>query len=430
MTLLDSLLLGTLQGLTEFLPISSSGHLVLLEHILKIDLSEQTMMAFDIILHAGTLAAIALYFFPIWWRLLTKPFKRESDGGPPLLILLIIGTIPAAIVGIFLKDIIESSLRTPLVVAIGFFITGGTLIGASYLARKNTSSRLGIGRVLAMGIGQVIGLLPGFSRSGWTIAGGMLSGLEKSRAAVVAFLLGAPALGGATVLAILGEGSSLAILGTGTICIGFASAFLASLLVMHGFLIVLRRYGLWIWSVYLFIAGFLLLALEYRPYLQEMMDLLAGIPAYITVPILFGALILEAVPPTSPFIPGTTMLATVGSVYNSEPFLLALCIVSSTIAVIIGHCLGYLPARFFGNRIHKRISEHPHWRTTERFFEKWGFWAVLVGGWWAPIRMAISLVAGLAHMPLKKYLVAIAIGSLLWTGAIILGFAFVFETVM
>lgn len=260
MTSLQALLLGILQGLTEFLPVSSSGHLVLAQHLLGIELDQSVLLHVDVVLHAGTLLAILLYFRETWMRILRAPMQKEANGGPALLPLLIVGTVPVGAFGLLASDWIETVARTPEFVAIGFLLTGLLLFIVSYVMKQQQGSQaLTWARLIIMSVGQAVGVLPGFSRSGWTLSGGVIAGLSAVRATEVAFLLGAPALGGALFHTLISGGASLSAIPLSALMIGFCASFVSSLLCMHLFLACIKKYGVWMWGVYLLIVGFVLL---------------------------------------------------------------------------------------------------------------------------------------------------------------------------
>lgn len=262
MTELQALILGLLQGITEFLPISSSGHLVLLEHFMQLDINAGTLQYFDVILHGGTLLAIIIYFHKTWFRILLNPFKKEPDGGSALLPMLAVATIPVGLAGIFGADFIEKYTRTAGFVSAGFLLTAFLLLSAYSFGHKNKSSVVRWHQILIMSLGQAIAILPGFSRSGWTLSTGTLAGLKTKKATEIAFLMGAPALGGAALYAVLNGLNELLAIGLSILFLGFLSALFSSLVVMHFFLVLLKKYGLWIWSVYLIFAALCLIVLN------------------------------------------------------------------------------------------------------------------------------------------------------------------------
>lgn len=197
MSFLDALILGIVQGLTEFLPVSSSGHLVIAEALLKV---KQPGINLELLVHLGTLLSVMIYFRAQIFRLIKSLFVKEMRQERRIILLLIIGTIPAGLAGVLLKDFFESTFSNPLETSIELIITGGIL----FLPRlvKAGTAGLTIPTVIWMGIGQAIAIFPGISRSGSTIVAGMLAGVKPAEAAEFSFLLSIPAIAGAIVLGI------------------------------------------------------------------------------------------------------------------------------------------------------------------------------------------------------------------------------------
>lgn len=197
MSFLDALILGIVQGLTEFLPVSSSGHLVIAEALLKV---KQPGINLELLVHLGTLLSVMIYFRAQIFRLIKSLFVKEMRQERRIILLLIIGTIPAGLAGVLLKDFFESTFSNPVETSIELIITGGIL----FLPRlvKAGTAGLTIPTVIWMGIGQAIAILPGISRSGSTIVAGMLAGVKPAEAAEFSFLLSIPAIAGAIVLGI------------------------------------------------------------------------------------------------------------------------------------------------------------------------------------------------------------------------------------
>ncbi len=189
MLYLGIILLAIVQGITEFLPISSSGHLVVLESLF--DLKDKVTV--NIMLHVGTLAAILVFYWRRIWALLDKDCRVIS--------LLVVGSIPAAIVGIPLKKYGDEALKNPLLAGCMFLVTGAMLVWVRRCKPGETECRdLGYGRALLIGVFQAFALLPGISRSGSTIVAGLGTGLRRDEAATFSFLLAIPAIGGAGLL--------------------------------------------------------------------------------------------------------------------------------------------------------------------------------------------------------------------------------------
>jgi undecaprenyl-diphosphatase len=200
MTLLQALILGIIQGITEFLPISSSGHLLLVPELAG---WQQQPLAFDVALHVGTTLAVVAYFWRDWWLLIRETLSdlrvhglRIRRWGPygHLMLLLALGTIPAVIVGLGVSDL-EDRLRTPAVVVTMLVVIGLYMAAAERWVSRRTDpglERLTWVGVLCVGVAQASALVPGVSRSGVTISTGMFAGLERAAAARFSFLLAMP----------------------------------------------------------------------------------------------------------------------------------------------------------------------------------------------------------------------------------------------
>lgn len=187
MTILQALILGIVQGLTEFLPISSSGHLALFQQWFGI---QQSTLSFDVFLHAASLVAIVVFF----WAEIKKLKIRDYW-------LLGIGTIPAVVVGWLFKDAIETALAVPLLIGFQFIINGGINAAIHHRLKKpvQTTAVINEKSAFTIGIFQALALIPAISRSGTTLLGGLWQKLDKERAFAFTFLLAIPAILGANV---------------------------------------------------------------------------------------------------------------------------------------------------------------------------------------------------------------------------------------
>jgi undecaprenyl-diphosphatase len=192
--------LGVVQGLTEFLPVSSSGHLVLGQQLLGLTEPE---LLFDVAVHVGTLAAVVVVFRADLWTMVKGLWARGPQGarGRRLLWLVALGTLPAAAAGVLLKSLFESLFASPAAVGAALLFTG-CLLMATRLAPSGDRglARTGPGRALGVGLAQALAITPGVSRSGATIAAGLFLGLERETAARLSFVLSVPAILGALVL--------------------------------------------------------------------------------------------------------------------------------------------------------------------------------------------------------------------------------------
>lgn len=206
MSLLAALVLALVQGLTEFLPVSSSGHLALAGMLMKLPEGDIT---FEIIVHLGTLAAVFAVYRKDLVDLVAGVVKRRRED-ISLALLLVLGSIPAAVAGFLLSDRLEKVFDMPLVVSAMLLVTG-TVLFMTRSARPGHRETPTVRGSLFIGMAQAFALLPGISRSGFTIAAGLFSGIRRERAARFSFLLSIPAILGASVLKLSHglEGSSI-----------------------------------------------------------------------------------------------------------------------------------------------------------------------------------------------------------------------------
>ena len=197
--MIESILLGILQGLTEFLPVSSSGHLVIAQSLLPGFL--EPAVVFDVLLHAGTLAAVLVYFRRDLLEI-GRGLLCPGEGGFHLPVLLVVGTIPAALIGIFFADAIEPLFAAPAFASAGLLGTSMLLFGAWMIGTegKRSLQNLTFPGALFIGVLQAVAIVPGVSRSGATIAAGIFLGLSGKDAARFSFLLSIPAIAGAVLL--------------------------------------------------------------------------------------------------------------------------------------------------------------------------------------------------------------------------------------
>ena len=195
--ILQAALLGIVQGLTEFLPVSSSAHLILARAFFGWD-SDQFGIAFDVACHVGTLIAVVAYFSgDVKAMIVALPglFRRPLSAPARRIWLIVAGTVPAVVVGVLFNDIIETQLRTPAVCAVTLAVGALGMIVAERLgARTREDASINVGEAVALGCAQAAALIPGVSRSGATLTLGMFLGLKRGDAARFSFLLGIPAI--------------------------------------------------------------------------------------------------------------------------------------------------------------------------------------------------------------------------------------------
>ena len=197
MTYIEGILLGFIQAVTEFLPISSSGHLVLSQKLLGI---ESTDLMLEIILHLGTLFSIIIFFWNDLNNIVTKAIFKKDRSSQLLVAKVVVATIPASIIGILYKDILTQAFDNLYYVSIAFMVTGIVL----FLTRfsNNRIKEISFMIALIMGFSQILALLPGISRSGITIATALLLGVKSEDAARFSFFMAIPVLAGAGLLQI------------------------------------------------------------------------------------------------------------------------------------------------------------------------------------------------------------------------------------
>ena len=237
MTYLQAILLGLVQGLTEFLPVSSSGHLVLGGQVLGVE--DRTDVLFEVLVHMGTLVAILVVFRARIAGLLGAAIGKGTSENRRLLGLLVVGTVPAGVADIALEDFFETLFSSVLSVSVALIVTG--LILRAARERKDASGNLGWAQVFAVGMAQAAAITPGISRSGATIAMALRLGITQTAAAELSFLLAIPTIGGAFVLKL---GDVAASHGSGTLgpyLVGMGVAALSGWGALRWLLVLLRR---------------------------------------------------------------------------------------------------------------------------------------------------------------------------------------------
>jgi undecaprenyl-diphosphatase len=249
MTILESIVLGIVQGLTEFLPVSSSGHLVLLQNVFGIS---EPQLFFDTMLHLGTLVAVVV----VMWQSIVDIFKNFFSK---MTLYLIIATIPAVVATLFLGDFFEGTF-SGIYLGYGFLLTACVLTLSEVISKRvHIKREIGMGSTLTMGVMQAVAIFPGVSRAGSTIAGGLVSGIGRREAASFSFLMSIPAILGSVVLQsakIFKETSlNVELLPTliGTVCAAisgyFAIKFMLALISkkrLYGFAIYVAALGIFV----------------------------------------------------------------------------------------------------------------------------------------------------------------------------------------
>ncbi len=264
MTWIEAIALGMVQGLTEFLPVSSSGHLVLLQNIFgykawygSVDNAE--MLLFDTLLHLGTLLAVCLCFYKEIWHLIRHPFSKKMG-------LLLLATIPAVLFTVFANDFIESTFGGSTL-GFEFLLTGGLLLAADAVSKRaiRPYDKIGWLDATVMGVMQAAAILPGISRSGASIAGGIWRRIDKAAAARFVFLMSIPAILGAVVVNLWKmkdappTNNPAATIPVAFIILGGFFAAVCGIVAIRSMLKLLEKRKLWGFAIYVFVLGALVL---------------------------------------------------------------------------------------------------------------------------------------------------------------------------
>ena len=249
---LQAVVLGIVQGVTEMLPISSSGHLILLPRFFG---WEDQGLAFDAAMHVGTLLAVLLYFHQDLWRMFTaglaSVFKGRHTPDSRLAWAVVLGTIPVAVAGLLLKDTIEHVFRNPLLVAGNLALWGVVLwLADRYGRRRRSVAQMDLRDGLLIGLAQALALVPGTSRSGITMSAGLALGLTREAAARFSFLLSVPAVTAAGALAVLDLAKAGPAQPWGPMGVAVAVSAVAGLLSIHLLLRLIQRVGMAPFTVY------------------------------------------------------------------------------------------------------------------------------------------------------------------------------------
>jgi undecaprenyl-diphosphatase len=270
--LIQAIVLGLVQGATEFIPVSSSGHLVIVPWLLG---WEKPSLLFDTVLHWGTLLAIALVFWRDFIAIIVASLRSIvqrslADPNARLGWYIVVGSIPAAVTGLLLKDQIESLFASPRAAGGFLLVTAALLIGSEQLAkqigRRKTTETMSWTDTIVIGLAQAIALAPGISRSGSTIAAGLARGMQREAAARFSFLLGTPAFLGAGLLALsdaLATDAAEVTAQLPMMVVGFVVSALAGYAAIRFLLAYLRRRTLYVFAVYCILMAALVLTLSF-----------------------------------------------------------------------------------------------------------------------------------------------------------------------
>lgn len=255
METLEAIILGAVQGLTEFLPVSSSGHLQLAKELLGVEIEEN--LTFDVTLHAATVLSTIVVLWSEIWRLVRGVFSRGMNPQKSYFLKLVISMIPIGIVGFLLRDKIDALLGSEyIMVVVGcMLLFTATLLTFAYYARPRQRDTISYRDAFIIGVGQAVAAMPGLSRSGTTIATGLLLGNEKSAVATFSFLMVLAPILGQTILDVADGGMSMSDIGMIPLVAGFITAFIVGCLACK-FMIGIVKRGKLIWfALYCAIVG-------------------------------------------------------------------------------------------------------------------------------------------------------------------------------
>ncbi len=250
---IEAIILGLIQGLTEFLPVSSSGHLELGKALLGVEAKES--MQFSVVVHGATVLSTIVVFRKEIWQLIVGLFKFKWNEETDYIAKIAVSMIPVLIVGLFFKDAVESLFDGNLLIVGAMLIFTALLLGFTYYS-KSGSRDISYKDALIIGIGQALAVLPGLSRSGTTISTGILLGNDKEKTAKFSFLMVLVPIMGANLLDILkGDMSANGGVGSTALIIGFLSAFISGLLACSWMINIVKRGKLIYFAVYCLIVG-------------------------------------------------------------------------------------------------------------------------------------------------------------------------------
>ena len=262
MELWESFLLGLIQGITEFLPISSSGHLVLGQHVLG--LTGDGGITYEIVVHVGSLVSIMVYYRKDVHLLIRSALTMMAD---PKIVLkpslmtndqrlvgyILISMLPALIVGLLFKSTIETAFESPVWVSVMLLVTGTLLLSTKFV--KKGTAHIGAGHALGMGIAQAVAILPGISRSGSTIAIGQHLGLAREECARFSFLMVLPVIAGAMILELAELGSDSVAVDLPVLAMGFFTSAISGFVALSVLIQVIKKFGIQWFAAYCYTVG-------------------------------------------------------------------------------------------------------------------------------------------------------------------------------
>jgi undecaprenyl-diphosphatase len=258
----EALILGLVQGLTEFLPVSSSGHLAIGRELLGIEASGD--LVFEVAVHAATVLSTIVVFRKEIWKLLQGLFKFRMNDETDYILKILVSMVPVFVVGMFFKDYVEGLFASLIVVGLALVVTAMLLFFsdfASKRAQEENPARNGINwwQAFAVGVGQALAVIPGLSRSGTTISTGLLCGVKREVMAQFSFLMVLVPILGEAFLDIVGGDMASSTIGVLPLLVGFLAAFVSGLFACKVMIALVRRARLSWFALYCAVVGILVL---------------------------------------------------------------------------------------------------------------------------------------------------------------------------
>ena len=260
MSILEAIILGALQGLTEFLPVSSSGHLQLAKELLGVEL--ESNLTFDVLLHMATvLSTVVVLWSEIWW-LIKGIFSRGMNDEKSYFLKLVVSMIPIGIVGLLLRDKIDALLASQYIMVVvgAMLLLTALLLTFAYYAKPRNKATISYRDAFIIGLGQAVASMPGLSRSGTTIATGLMLGNEKAAVATFSFLMVLAPIVGQTLLDLVDGGMTMVGVSMQSLVAGFVSAFVVGCLACKTMIGIVKRGKLVWFAIYCAIVGTIAIA--------------------------------------------------------------------------------------------------------------------------------------------------------------------------
>jgi undecaprenyl-diphosphatase len=444
---LQAFVLGVVEGLTEFLPISSTGHLIVVSDVMGF--TGPRADTFQIFIQLGAILGVV-------WHYRSTVVSMALHAGRPaerrLILNLALAFLPAALLGFVLRDAIRAYLFGPITVALAL-IVGGFAIFAIERWCEGRPSRVGaLGDVrpsdaLLIGIAQTFALFPGVSRAGATIMGGLLRGLSRTAATEFSFFLAMPTMAAATLFDLWQSRDILVAEDVAVFAIGFATAFFTALLVVRLFLAFVSRSTFRAFAWYRIGFGILVL-LYFLPMTDVISGAVQGATTFVDVFVrldfylegfleqygawvyllLFIVVFAETGLVVTPLLPGDSLLFVAGTLAATGEMDVTRLVLLLILAAVLGDTVNYHIGAWVGPKAFReksRFLNREHLEKTRRFYEKHGGKTIILARFMPIIRTVAPFVAGVGTMPYGRFVLYNVGGGILWvTSFVLLGYFF------